>query len=202
MASDPLQDARELLAGDPTYDQLYDSVRALVADDSIPALVCRHLCRKDHSMTTTDRDDLYRPLYRDAIAVYRKKLEDDYTAQAAVRAVVDLVLDSHPAECQPWEVLREAAQIYERRWPARTTGGDLRIAADRLEAEHRAAQEKAAADAKREKLIEKTARVIAESDDCDLEWDSPSLDGLRHEYRVAARALADAGLLTGREVEA
>ena len=47
MAADPLQDARELLAGDPTYDQLLDALTDLCADDSTPHLVCRHLHRKD-----------------------------------------------------------------------------------------------------------------------------------------------------------
>ncbi|GAA2376300.1 hypothetical protein [Gordonia cholesterolivorans] len=98
----------------------------------------------------------------------------------------------HAQETQPWEVLREAAQIYERRWPARTTGGDLRIAADRLEAEHRAEQEKAAAEAEREKLIEQAARAMAAKHNPDIEWDAMS-EYTKESFITGARALWDIG---------
>lgn len=150
---------------------------------------------------TTDRDDLYRPLYRQAIAVYLEERDKHYGHPTpgqpkprhlndGIRAVVDLVLDAHPAERQPWEVLREAAQIYERRWPARATGGDLRIEANRLESEHRAAQENAEREAERKKLIEQAAWIVAATRDHGPDRIVSIQD------RQIAEGLAAAGLLS------
>src|SRR5690606_10316897 len=105
-------------------------------------------------MTTTDRGDLY----RQAIELYERMT--GRRALGAAGAIVDLVLDAR----QPWEVLREAAEVVSR-VEMQTEYIRARIewlteTADVLEAEHQAAQEKAAAEAEREKLIEQVAVAI------------------------------------------
>ena len=101
----------------------------------------------------------------------------------------------HAQDRPDFEVLREAHQIaYDLIGPMVWIDGLIGLA-DRLEAEHKAAQEKAA----REKLIEQAARILFHSDDSDLEWEDPALGKMRDEYRTNARALADAGFLTTPE---
>lgn len=65
-------------------------------------------------------------------------------------------------------------------------------AADRLEAEHRAAQEKAAAEAEREKLIEQAARAMAAKHNPGIEWDAMS-EYTKESFITGARALWDIG---------
>lgn len=77
-----------------------------------------------------------------------------------------------------WEILRRAADLAARD-PKPYAANKCRLLADHLEAAHAAEQEKAAADAKREALIEKATAIINGFGDSGF----------------AARALADAGLL-------
>lgn len=144
---------------------------------------------KPDSMAATDRDDLYQQA---------KELYERITGRhslGAVRAVVDLVLDSRHDRKQMnvgpvWDVLRKAAHALEAYELNGSTAYGL---ADRLEAEHRAAQEKAAADAKREKLIERAAVAIEAMPREGMSDNGPWADT----YGIA-RALADAGLLAER----
>ena len=100
----------------------------------------------------------------------------------------------HAQKPQPWEVLREAADALEDRprdwvnW--RSTRDRLRNEADRLEAKHQAAQEKAAAEAEREKLIEQAARLTVRG--VGKRWESITESG-RRDARGIAVVLVDAG---------
>lgn len=143
-------------------------------------------------MTTTDRDDLYNQAVRayGCSPVY----------SPGIRAVVDLVLAARPtpAERQPWDVLREAAVILES--DGRTNGLTwLSVVADRLEAEHLAAQEKAATEAAREKLIEQAAQVLHRAGSFGQVREWADLGDDQEFFIVKARALADAGFLTAPE---
>ncbi|WP_341258255.1 hypothetical protein [Gordonia malaquae] len=104
----------------------------------------------------------------------------------------------------PWDTLREAARIMHPPKVApglwTTTERYLRLEADRLEAEHRTAQEKAEQDAAREALIEKAAKALAfagERNDLgvssDVLWSNHLTPSTRERYLAQARALADAG---------
>lgn len=75
--------------------------------------------------------------------------------------------------------------------PIDVVGRALIATADRLESEHKAAQEKADADAKREALIENAAETIAHA-----RWDKAD-EYVMPSARRMAHALADAGLLAG-----
>ena len=131
---------------------------------------------------TTDREALYQQAYQAYVP------PTDH--RAGIRAVVDLVLDAHPAERPGWEVLREARTILE------SDGREgvyawISVTADRLEAEHRAAQEKAAAEAAREKMIEQAAQVV--------ESMLPDVGRRQMAARAAVESLADRGLLAAPE---
>lgn len=98
----------------------------------------------------------------------------------------DDVVDAEVEE--DWTILRKAADaILHSGYDPTTLTTVLDVAdyltgqAGRIEADHRAAQEKVAADVAREALIEKAADIIRAHED-DTSWD-------------AARSLADAGLL-------
>lgn len=99
---------------------------------------------------------------------------------------VDEVVDAEVEE--DWTILRKAADaILHSGYDPTTLTTVLDVAdyltgqAGRIEADHRVAQEKVAADVAREALIEKAADIIRAHED-DTSWD-------------AARSLADAGLL-------
>ncbi|KXT55946.1 hypothetical protein Y710_16530 [Gordonia sp. QH-12] len=110
-----------------------------------------------------------------------------------------LVEARHAQEPQPWEVLRQAAQVgYDfvgpRPWHEAATS-----LADRLEAEHRAEQEKkAAAEAEREKLIKEAARTMAAEHNPDTEWDVLT-ERTKESFIASARALWDANFLSAPE---
>lgn len=139
----------------------------------------------------TNREDLY----QQAIELYESLT--GRRALGAVGAVVDLVLDAR----QPWEVLREAAEVVSRvemqteyirariEWLAET--------ANVLEAERQAAQEKAAAEDEREKLIEQAARVLHHAGSLGQQREWRELGEKDREFfMIKARALADAGFLS------
>ncbi|WP_336818936.1 hypothetical protein [Gordonia sp. MMO-8] len=100
---------------------------------------------------------------------------------------------------QPWDTLRAAAQIVAddtTTWAnldeiCRTLDG----LADRLEAEHKATQERAEQDAAREALIEKAAEAMWRADHAPASFADWTFAADSGAYRLRARALADAGLL-------
>ena len=127
-------------------------------------------------------------LYQQARNIY---YHFDGMSRDALRAVVDFVLD---ADRQPWEVMREAAVQVIRLghdpsnlYTVLHMADYLTVTAGRLEAEHQAAQEKAAAEAEREKLIEQAAREIE------------GFFGTTAAARNVARTLAEVGLLAAPE---
>lgn len=104
---------------------------------------------------------------------------------------------------QPWEVLWEAARIYHSSSPnapgmENVTVDRLRSAADRLEAEHRAAQEAAEREAEREKLIEQAAQTMFAHHNPGTAWTAVG-QYTQDSFVEGARALADAGFLTDPE---
>ena len=137
----------------------------------------------------TDREDLYdaaTEAYNDAAErqAARAPLGSRDTApwRDGIRAVVDLVLDARP-DLSDSEALRRAGDLLDADSRVCMVNGQyLREFAKRLEAEHQAAQEKAAAEAEREKLIEQAQSIVASF--------------YPHRIQDAARALADAGLLS------
>ncbi|MGB3707624.1 hypothetical protein [Gordonia sp. (in: high G+C Gram-positive bacteria)] len=143
-------------------------------------------------MTTTD--DLYQRascLYE--AAYYARRTRTPHAD--GIRAVVDLVLAERP-EPTDWETLRAAAAICDRQMRS-GTASKLRNDAERLEAEHAAAQAEAAADAARDALIEKANAIFREA------WhaeDARSGGGSR--VTAGMKAVADAGLLVDPEAEA
>ncbi|WP_411815597.1 hypothetical protein [Gordonia sp. SND2] len=97
----------------------------------------------------------------------------------------------HARETQPWEVLRDAAVIAYREGSDST--GFLDVIADRLEAAHRAEQEKT----EPEKLIEQAIDTfVARYKSTGFVMDRP---GKWSPVRIAFEAAADAGLLSAPE---
>ncbi|WP_222111621.1 hypothetical protein [Gordonia sihwensis] len=146
-------------------------------------------------MTTTE--DLYQQA-NETYVEHARRAALASLERAGLRAVVDLVLDARPAMTDV-EVLREAAKAVID-WghdPASIyTVGDvaeyLDNTARRVEAEQRAAQEAAAAEVEREKLIEQAARAMAAKHNPGIEWDAMS-EYTKESFITGARALWDAG---------
>ncbi|GAC81666.1 hypothetical protein SAMN04488550_4180 [Gordonia malaquae] len=169
--------------------------------------------------TTCKPDDVFRIRVGDRVFVGERVDPEDYLqwrlnrpASVWVRDVdvtvlhrlvpeVDDVVDAEVEE--DWTILRKAADaILHSGYDPTTLTTVLDVAdyltgqAGRIEADHRAAQEKAAADAAREVLIEKAARI-----QCDGFYgpgafdDRAPDDEVRKRYIDDCARLADAGLL-------
>ncbi len=120
---------------------------------------------------------------------------------------VDDVVDAEVEE--DWTILRKAADaILHSGYDPTTLTTVLDVAdyltgqAGRIEADHRAAQEKAAQDVAREALIVKAAKALAfagERNDSGVSsdelWSNYLTPSTRERYLAQAHALADAGLL-------
>ena len=143
-------------------------------------------------MINTDRE----ALYQQAMDLVLSQRNGSFKAD--VRAVVDLVLDVQTGPTDPVEdaakALRAASTVVLRHGYDPTSLMTVLDVADyltgqagRLESEHRAAQEKAAAEAAREKLIEQAAREIE------------GFFGTTAAARNVARTLAEVGLLAAPE---
>ncbi|WFN91504.1 hypothetical protein [Gordonia sihwensis] len=152
-------------------------------------------------MTTTE------DLYQQAIDIARIRIVSIDSVESAIRAVVDLVLAARPelnptatdADASNPEHLRFVNRVLRRCSPNHLAVDRIYIdriigatahAADRLEAEHRAAQEKAAAEAEREKLIEQAARLTVRG--VGKRWESIT-ESWRRDARGIAVVLVDAG---------
>ncbi|MGB3602745.1 MAG: hypothetical protein WBA38_04235 [Gordonia sp. (in: high G+C Gram-positive bacteria)] len=100
-----------------------------------------------------------------------------------------------------WETLRTVADLLESH---NLAGAATCIwLANQLEAEHAAAQAEAAADAAREALIEKAAKIQCDGYYGDGHFSSLApTDGIRGRYIGDCARLADAGLLVDPEAEA
>ncbi|AKJ72628.1 hypothetical protein PP301_gp094 [Gordonia phage GMA2] len=126
----------------------------------------------------------------------------DYLAslETAVSEPEEKVLD---VPMQPWDILRAVAEVVIADGFAPTMLTTVLDVADyltgqagRIEAEHRAAQEKAAADAAREALIVKAARIQCDAIHGPGAFDDREPDDhVRDRYVDSTRALADAGYL-------
>ncbi|WP_353107789.1 hypothetical protein [Gordonia sp. (in: high G+C Gram-positive bacteria)] len=170
--------------------------------------------------TTCKPDDVYRIRVGDREFVGERVDPEDYLqwrlnrpASVWVRDVdvtvlhrlvpeVDEVVDAEVEE--DWTILRKAADaILHSGYDPTTLTTVLDVAdyltgqAGRIEAEHRAAQEKAAADAAREALIVKAARIQCDAIHGPGAFDDREPDDhVRDRYVDSTRALADAGYLT------
>ena len=137
-------------------------------------------------MTTTE------DLYQQAIELFEQNRKRGLSWGYGISSVVDFVLASRD-EQKPWKVLEQAANLMHP--PSHPTGlwspteSELRRAADQLEAEYRAEQEKKA---ERENLIEQAAILLYDADHSSTfgDWSS---SGDKDSYRSRARALIDAG---------
>ncbi|WP_156479416.1 hypothetical protein [Gordonia sp. QH-12] len=155
-------------------------------------------------MTTTE--DLYQQA-NETYVEYTRRAALALLERAGLRAVVDLVLAARPelnlaatdADASNPEHLRFVNRVLRRCSPNHLAVDRIYIdriigataqAADRLEAEHRAAQEKAAAEAEREKLIEQAARI-----QCDGWYGEAYFDSLPIGNKVRERYITDCGLL-------
>lgn len=165
-------------------------------------------------MTTTE--DLYQQA-NETYVEYTRRAALASLERAGLRAVVDLALAARPelnlaatgADASNPEHLRFVNRVLRRCSPNHLAVNHIYIdriigataqAADRLEAEHRAAQEAAAAEAEREKLIEQAARAMAyavEPNDGQVSrdemWDDHLTSVTQTHYLNQAAALVDAG---------
>lgn len=175
--------------------------------------------------TTCKPDDVFRIRVGDRVFVGERVDPEDYLqwrlnrpASVWVRDVDVTVLhrlvpesdDVVDAEVEEdWTILRKAADaILHSGYDPTTLTTVLDVAdyltgqAGRIEADHRAAQEKAAQDVAREALIVKAAKALAfagERNDSGVSsdelWSNYLTPSTRERYLAQAHALADAGLL-------